>query len=215
VEDLLKERKHTVFAGHIHRYVYQKRNNSDYITLATTGGGSALGGPIFGQFDHVLWVTMTDDGPVMANLLLEGIFDEDFSKEDIEKHLELTMRHKVMRVDTEFDDSKPLENQVLKFTLFNHHDTPVESKVEFTNSENISFGDSLKSLSIPPNSAASFEVEMEVQPVLEKDIAGKEEDPIWQKRWDEFGSHHARWTLTYDFEKYGQIEVNGNTRLYR
>ena len=29
VEDLLKERKHTVFAGHIHRYVYQKRNNSD------------------------------------------------------------------------------------------------------------------------------------------------------------------------------------------
>lgn len=215
VEDLLKERKHTVFAGHIHRYVYQKRNNSDYITLATTGGGSALGGPIFGQFDHVLWVTMTDDGPVMANLLLEGIFDEDFSKEDIEKHLELTLRHKVMRVDTEYDDSKPPESQVLKFTLFNHHDIAVESKVEFTNSENISFGDSLISLSIPPNSAASFEVEMEVQPVLEQDTAGEEEAPIWQKRWDEFGSHHARWTLTYDFEKYGQIEVNGNTRLYR
>jgi len=56
---------------------------------------------------------------------------------------------------------------------------------------------------------------MEVQPVLEQDAAGEEEDPIWQKRWDEFGSHHARWTLTYDFEKYGQIEVNGNTRLYR
>ena len=78
IESMLQGRKHTVFAGHIHRYTHRERSNSDYITLATTGGGSKLGGPVFGQFDHVLWVTMTAEGPVMANLMLEGIWDEDF-----------------------------------------------------------------------------------------------------------------------------------------
>ena len=203
VENLLKDRKHTVFAGHIHRYVHQKRNNSDYITLATTGGGSALKGPIFGQFDHVLWVTMTDDGPIMANLLLEGIFDKDFTKEDIEKHLELTMRHKVMRVDTEFDDDQPLQNQVVKFTVFNHQDQPVAARVDLTNSKNITFAQNQLDHSIPPNSASSFEVAVEVPP-------GEK-----QLRWDEFKRQYARWTLTYDMEKYGTIKVSGNTRLYR
>ena len=38
-------------------------------------------GPRFGEFDHVVWVTMTDDGPVLANLLLEGIWDESVRTE--------------------------------------------------------------------------------------------------------------------------------------
>jgi hypothetical protein len=40
-----------------------------------------LRGPLFGQFDHVVWVTMTDAGPRIANLLLEGIWDEDVRTE--------------------------------------------------------------------------------------------------------------------------------------
>jgi predicted phosphodiesterase len=210
VEALLKERKHTVFAGHIHRYVHQKRNNSDYITLATTGGGSALGGPIFGQFDHVLWVTMTDDGPVMANLLLEGIFDEDFSKEDIQKHLELTLRHKSLRVDSKFDDNLPPDFQSIKLTLFNHHDIPVMAKVAFTSSENILYSENLKSVSIPPNSAASIEVAVKLQPVVPEDINSDLKDPLW----GELKTHNARWTFIYDFEKHGQIEINGTKSIY-
>ena len=31
----------------------------------------------FGEFDHVAWITMTDDGPIMANLMLDGIWDEN------------------------------------------------------------------------------------------------------------------------------------------
>ncbi len=53
------------------------RNGKSYIRLATTGGVSTLDGPIVGTFDHIVWVTMTDDGPVMANLLLEGILDDE------------------------------------------------------------------------------------------------------------------------------------------
>ncbi len=77
VERMLGSRDYTVFAGHFHRYVKLVRNDRRYITLATTGGGSSLRGTAYGEFDHVAWVTMTADGPRIANLLLDGIHDED------------------------------------------------------------------------------------------------------------------------------------------
>ena len=39
VEELLKDRNHTVFSGHNHHYVKYMCNNSKYFMLATTGGG--------------------------------------------------------------------------------------------------------------------------------------------------------------------------------
>lgn len=77
IESLLEGRDFTVFAGHHHRYGKWVKKGNKYFRLATTGGQSALGGPEAGQFDHVMWVSMTDEGPVVANLLLEGILDED------------------------------------------------------------------------------------------------------------------------------------------
>ena len=79
VEEMLGERDYTVFAGHFHRYVKHVRNDRKYITLATTGGGSNLRGPVYGEFDHIAWITMTDNGPRIANLLLDGIHDENVS----------------------------------------------------------------------------------------------------------------------------------------
>ena len=84
-ESLLAHRPHTVFAGHKHRYNKSVRNGQRYYVLALTGGaGSKKVGnsrELLGldkcQFDHIVWVTMTDDGPVMANLLLEGILDDE------------------------------------------------------------------------------------------------------------------------------------------
>ena len=75
IEQVLKDRKYTLFAGHRHQYNKEVRNGQKYITLATTGGGSKLRGVEYGEFDHFLWVTMTDDGPVIANLLLDGVLD--------------------------------------------------------------------------------------------------------------------------------------------
>jgi len=79
VEAMLADRPHTVFAGHYHNYMKHVRNDgkANYFVLATTGGGSQLRGPAYGEFDHVVWVTMTDQGPRIANLMLEGIHDED------------------------------------------------------------------------------------------------------------------------------------------
>lgn len=80
VEKALANRPYTVFAGHIHHYQKFVRNGRDYYQLATTGGGSKLRGVNYGEFDHIVWVTMKKSGPVMANLLLDGILPEDLRK---------------------------------------------------------------------------------------------------------------------------------------
>lgn len=73
----LDQRPFTVFSGHDHAYRKSERDGNTYITLATTGGGGPMRGPELGEADHVTWVTMTDDGPRIANLLLEGVYDEN------------------------------------------------------------------------------------------------------------------------------------------
>jgi len=77
LEALLQGRSYTVFAGHYHGYTKYQRKNQRYFILATTGGASSLTGPATGHFDHITWVTMTDHGPLPANLLLGGIYDEN------------------------------------------------------------------------------------------------------------------------------------------
>lgn len=76
IEQLLQDRAYTVFAGHTHDYMQYRRFDRNYYVLATTGGGSDLHGVPFGQFDHIVWVTMTEQGPIIANLLLEGILGD-------------------------------------------------------------------------------------------------------------------------------------------
>jgi hypothetical protein len=77
VEKLLAGRSYTVFAGHVHRYQKFVRNGMNYYQLATTGGGSKMRGVRYGEFDHIVWITMKKSGPVLANILLDGILPED------------------------------------------------------------------------------------------------------------------------------------------
>lgn len=80
VEKLLANRNHNVFAGHVHRYQKFIRNGHAYYMLATTGGASRMRGPQYGEFDHIVWVTMKKEAPVMANILLDGIYPEDMQR---------------------------------------------------------------------------------------------------------------------------------------
>ena len=73
IEALLSERPYTVFAAHTHKYFYNQRHGRDYITTAMTG---AMNMPRHGAIDHIVWVTMTKNGPKIANLLLNGILDK-------------------------------------------------------------------------------------------------------------------------------------------
>ncbi|MAM90100.1 MAG: hypothetical protein CMI15_01315 [Opitutaceae bacterium] len=82
-EDLLQDRDYTVFAGHQHMYRHFERKDRSYYVLATTGGGSPLRGNDFGEFDHITWVTMTNEGPVLANIRLDGILPDDVAGDDV------------------------------------------------------------------------------------------------------------------------------------
>lgn len=77
VEDALGEGHYTVFAGHVHRFQKFIRNGQFHYQLATTGGVSALRGVEQGEFDHITWVTMKKDGPLLAHVSLDAIHAEN------------------------------------------------------------------------------------------------------------------------------------------
>ena len=78
MEEILGDRSRvTFFAGHHHSCAKTARNGRTFYRLATTGGGSELTGPEDGCFDHVMWVTMAGDKPIVANLMLDGIWTDD------------------------------------------------------------------------------------------------------------------------------------------
>ena len=73
IQDLLKDRKHTFFAGHLHYYDYDLIDGHEHITMGPAGASFHHEGP--GNVDHIMWVTMQDDGPRMGNIALKGLFD--------------------------------------------------------------------------------------------------------------------------------------------
>ena len=125
VEKLLVKRGHTVFVGHHHHYVKYERNNGRYFMLATTGGGSALRGPQLGEFDHVVWVTMTEQGPVIANLLLEGIWGEDVVTEQSQDYFQALINRRPIRIEPLFSETETFESGQVHVKVFNDANVPM------------------------------------------------------------------------------------------
>ncbi len=73
IQELLKDRDHTFFAGHLHYYDYDKIDGHEHITMGPAGASFHHEGP--GNVDHISWITMTDDGPQIGNIALKGLFD--------------------------------------------------------------------------------------------------------------------------------------------
>lgn len=75
IESALGGRPYTAFAGHVHNYKRFEVGGRIHIRLGTTGGDWVVQGTD-GNYDHLALVTMTETGPSIANLLLDGILDE-------------------------------------------------------------------------------------------------------------------------------------------
>jgi len=73
LEKSLQARPYTMVAGHNHYYKHEQRFGRDYVSMGTTGGSFHKSG--VGNIDHVAWVTMTDEGPLFANIELGGLHD--------------------------------------------------------------------------------------------------------------------------------------------
>jgi hypothetical protein len=162
VEKLLVERKHTVFVGHRHHYVQFERNRTNYYQLGTTGGASSLRGPQFGEFDHFVWVTMTDQGPLLANLQLEGIFDDKLHTEQIAAFTSKLWSSDVIRAEPLYVDGN-FRKDSIRFRLTNTYDVPMtvrfsagfswDLKTDFPKPETV----------VPPNSVAFLAMGVEAR----------------------------------------------------
>ena len=125
IERALKDREYTVFAGHIHHYGKYIRNDRAYYMLGTTGGGSKLRGTSFGEFDHATWITMTDKGPRMANLLIDGILADDVTTEAHQQFW------RSLAFEEYFNDRSALDGKLLTLQLRNFFDFEIQGKLQW------------------------------------------------------------------------------------
>ncbi|MDF1862146.1 MAG: sugar-binding protein [Verrucomicrobiales bacterium] len=125
MEVALAGRKHTVYAGHVHRYAKYERNKVNYYTLGTTGGGSALRGGSFGEFDHATWITMTDEGPRMMNLTLDGMLKEDVTTEAIQKFT------RGLKFTENFRETFPFQDKVVSLLIENPLETTLAGRLSW------------------------------------------------------------------------------------
>jgi len=127
VESLLGSRPHTVFAGHVHHYVQYDRRGMKYYHLATTGGSSQLRGVDYGEFDHIVWLTMESDGPTVANLLLDGIYPSDAVTESgLARFRDFLDKTRIEIAPILVDDDAGVSHGRVDLRLTNQFDLPVE-----------------------------------------------------------------------------------------
>lgn len=198
VEQLLEGRKHTVFAGHRHRYVKYDRNDSKYFILATTGGGSRLRGPRFGEFDHVVWITMTNDGPIMANLMLDGIWDENVNTEGMHTHTQELLALQPLEYDAMLMDAASFSGGEWEIRLNNNSDLPMKAEVAANSTGDIWLAMDKFEKILEPNTVETVKIPMKT----EKEINFDEINPI-----------EVQVSMTYQADTYPELEINQNINL--
>lgn len=157
LEQLLQQRKHTVFAGHYHRYMKAERFNTNYYVLATTGGRSSLRGPAFGEFDHFMWVTMTPEGPVIANVTLNGVLSDDIRLTEKNAFAERIRLNPPVRAERyTIREGAPADTLTLAF----RNDENVECTVRLDVAHHFHLAVDLtdKRIKIPPNNYATVQL---------------------------------------------------------
>jgi len=198
MEALLQGRKHTIFAGHFHRYLKYERNDSKYFILATTGGGSGLRGPLFGQFDHVVWVTMTDAGPRVANLLLEGIWDEDVRTEKTSGLMDALLWGSAVTINPIFAKSDQFKSGESALRLINDADVPLKISARFVEQQGLRVEPASFDIEVPPNSTEQILLQ----------VRGAKALPVVQ-----LAPAVLEWTASYAGGDLGEMDFEGKTSL--
>ena len=156
VEELLEGRPHTVFAGHFHRYTQQLRNDQQYITLATTGGGSRMRGTPWGEFDQVAQVSMTNSGPVIANLRLDGILPSDVVTSELRRLVQ--QLEDAVVAEPIVSRNRYFSRATARFSVANPSASYLSVQARFLASRDIVPEEVEERVSIEPGGVASIEV---------------------------------------------------------
>jgi len=125
IEAALGNRNYTLFSGHHHHYLYSRHNGRDHYVLATTGGGSHLRGVEFGEFEHITWVTMTDEGPQVAHLELDGIHDKHIVTDENNRMIQALRMGRWMSAEPIHAPSRSITSATLRVTLTNSEPEPM------------------------------------------------------------------------------------------
>ncbi|MBI5091963.1 MAG: metallophosphoesterase [Candidatus Hydrogenedentes bacterium] len=198
VEKLLSARPHTVLAGHRHEYMKYDHNGRDYFVLATTGAGSRQRGPVAGEFDEIVWVTLTKDGPQFANLILDGIADKNVRTDASAKLADPLLNGRAISA-APFEAAGPkFENGSVEIHLSNPADTPLKAVGILDPSVQLLPNVTKIQRVIPPHGDERITVKLNAARAL----AVKDVQPLV-----------TRWTLSYDTPDEGRIEVPFTLRL--
>ncbi len=198
IEEALKDRPYTVYAGHNHRYLQTVRQERNYYILATTGGGSQLTGPKFGQYDHITWITMTDKGPKMINLQLEGLLNHDISNDETRAMANSLMEAADFKcvllngssTTTEFTKGKAFLN------INNTSDAPLFFKGRFYHHHQLNHNRGTIELEIAPGATKQIEIDIET---IKGSVSHADVDPL-----------ELDWVMGYQTEKLETpFELNG------
>ena len=160
VEKLLEKRNHTVFVGHRHHYQRFERNNTQYYMLATMGGGSPMRGPQLGEFDHFVWVTMTERGPILANLQLDGVFNHDLFNEELAAFTDKLWTSNMIQIEPLYVNDGVFRHDSLRFRITNPFDVPVKVKMDHGFSWDFKADIARPELTLQPNSVEFVTLEL-------------------------------------------------------
>jgi len=186
-ESLLAGRPYTVFAGHWHQYGAEIRGGQKYFYLATTGGSQTFTGSgisadrenriRLGVFDHIVWVTLTNQGPRIANLLLDGIKDENVTPAEItdwarsfEKQWK---RGKLFQYEMLKDPANP-RTMTLQITLSNNTSLPFTIAGRFRSHPHVTCASPDFTVTLPPGEKQSMENRLNVSVPIPEEITAVE-----------------------------------------
>jgi len=190
----LAQRKYTAFAGHMHSYDYHTAESGhEQITLGSTGGTSLLRGTTYGEFDHVTWVTMSETGPVIANLALEGILDKYVTEPGFDKVFD---QQEVFSYGAWYQDKELLANDRVHsydIEVSNPFAKPLDYRIRFEANPHIQVRNATLTGTLAPGekvtrqallSLAGFADLDQVQPLVFTASASYQIDPLKKADWD-------------------------------
>ncbi len=194
LESALSDRAYTVIAGHEHHYNHSEKHGRNYYILATTGAGSRLRGNYFGEFDHVTWVTMTDEGPAMANLRLDGILPHNVADETTNQLARAMIDNTAFNHVMLCNDGTEFKDGTLYFNFRNNADKPMNIELKFYHQHQLSIANPSLALTLAPGDNQTTAI------AFNSDVS---------LPYPEIEVLQIDWTMKYDIPEYSGFQLSG------
>ena len=198
LETALSGRKYSVLAGHTHHYFYENRKGQNYYVLGTTGGGSSLRGNYFGEFDHITWVTMTDAGPSLANLRLDGILPHDIANNETQILANALADNASFKHVLLCNQGEKFTDGTLYFYFENTGEKPMTINLQFYHQHQLIIPEPVRKVALLPNGERVVEISFNSP----APVAYNEAEAI-----------QIDWQMEYDIPEYPNFQLSGRYNL--